>query len=463
MTKTTADEIKTIAHASEVSQCGEQARFAFICYRSLDVSWATALHSALAFRLGKEAAFRDQSNLDAGETWPLELRDRVSHAAVILIVIGKAWLNVLNERRDLQSGSSRDWVRHEIELAIAARKPLIPVLLEDAKLPAPSELPESIRELVNSQSIHLRSDSWDRDVSALAENLVKRHGFIEQCRSQPKEEVAARFRAFKARPDFSELNSITPSCRTSDDDAKIIARIWLFISWTGFAALTMTMPGVRDSPGIETKVFAMLGSFLLAFTFASWLYRKNRGKMWCSYDASPCIASQLRRIPALVIARNSQARNRPRLTIEDESGNRSTILTVLNLDDDVIPGDIGMAYIGECDENGAVVLEFLRRTPEPPAPVLEDHDKKIDEPAQSNDATHWTILLDDIGANAVTFIRAYSKSCDLSLRLAREICVRYPRPVVLAKCRTKTRAEAIAAELQDAGAKVRIVAQSMRV
>jgi hypothetical protein len=54
-------------------------------------------------------------------------------------------------------GGGEDWVRHEIEIALAQKTPVIPVLLDDAVMPASDELPEKMRPIVFHNAVQVRS------------------------------------------------------------------------------------------------------------------------------------------------------------------------------------------------------------------------------------------------------------------------------------------------------------------
>jgi hypothetical protein len=76
-----------------------------------------------------------------------QIREVLEQSDIVLVVMGPDWV----ARKD--DGSNRltdeaDPVRFEMEMALHLKKPLIPVLVNDASMPKASELPESIRQLV---------------------------------------------------------------------------------------------------------------------------------------------------------------------------------------------------------------------------------------------------------------------------------------------------------------------------
>jgi hypothetical protein len=53
-------------------------------------------------------------------------------------------------------GGGEDWVRHEIETARAQKTTVIPVLLDDAVMPASEQLPEKMRPMVYHNAVQVR-------------------------------------------------------------------------------------------------------------------------------------------------------------------------------------------------------------------------------------------------------------------------------------------------------------------
>src|SRR6516162_2273813 len=116
----------------------------FINYRR-DDSDAYAL--AVARYLGKRNIFID---VDRFKT---VLEDKLRQCKVMLAIIGPNWVDA----RDEKTGNRRiddpeDWVRVEIERALAQKIPVIPVLVAGATLPSKSDLPQSLQPLLDHHS-----------------------------------------------------------------------------------------------------------------------------------------------------------------------------------------------------------------------------------------------------------------------------------------------------------------------
>lgn len=147
----------------------------FINYRWEDGAYAAQLiFNRLSGRFGLEDVFFDVQAIPAGVKFPQYLRDKLAECEVLVTVIGEKWLDS-RFRDGPKQGQRRlddpkDWVRIEIETALADGKKLIPVLAARAKMPCREDLPPTIQELADWQSVDLR---WGRDLDADLDRLVE--------------------------------------------------------------------------------------------------------------------------------------------------------------------------------------------------------------------------------------------------------------------------------------------------
>jgi 8-oxo-dGTP pyrophosphatase MutT (NUDIX family) len=154
----------------------------FISYRRKgDAVHARRLFDGLSERLGPDALFFDteEDRIPLGTAWPKRLFESVVGCHALLAVIGPAWLDELVARNrngtNWQSiSASLDWVRKEVAIALNMRKPVIPVLVGGASLPAVAELPPDLRELPVMQFPPLPDEpgpARDRALDELAARL----------------------------------------------------------------------------------------------------------------------------------------------------------------------------------------------------------------------------------------------------------------------------------------------------
>jgi SIR2-like domain/TIR domain len=148
----------------------------FISYRRSDAPSASRqLAEALKLRFGPEEVFFDTRDVAAGTEWRSDAVRRVQESDVVLAVIGPHWAAAAEERvhRSKLDPAAEDVVRLEIETAFAHGRIVIPVLVDDAEMPAREGLPRPFRPLVDVQAQMLHHASWDRDVEALGNALTQ--------------------------------------------------------------------------------------------------------------------------------------------------------------------------------------------------------------------------------------------------------------------------------------------------
>ena len=143
----------------------------FVSYRRDDsAGHAGRLTDALELRFGEGSVFRDVDDIAPGENFEHVIQTRISQVRGVLVLIGSRWLEPTETGPRLENAD--DFVRREIELALASDKPIVPLLVGGATMPEPSMLPPSIREVATRQAVVLRDASWKVDVARLADALA---------------------------------------------------------------------------------------------------------------------------------------------------------------------------------------------------------------------------------------------------------------------------------------------------
>ncbi|MER6182382.1 toll/interleukin-1 receptor domain-containing protein [Streptomyces sp. NPDC001652] len=149
----------------------------FINYRRGDHSETVEhLYAELDRHFGRGQVFLDRPSIVPGQRFSDTLRARVDDCEVLLAVIHPGWADVRDVSGARRLDDEEDWVRREIEQALASGKVLIPVFLDGVTAPRPSELPPSIRELVGRNGQPLRRTHRSSDLAeliAVLEGLVR--------------------------------------------------------------------------------------------------------------------------------------------------------------------------------------------------------------------------------------------------------------------------------------------------
>ena len=143
----------------------------FLCYRREDTAGrAGRLRDGLATRLGAAHVFQDVDSIAPGDDFDIALRTAISEADAVIAAIGTNWA------ASLPDGTRRldqpdDYVRREITTALSMQKPVVPVLVGGAHLPAHVELPDDLRPLLSRQAFTIRDERWNDDVDGLVARL----------------------------------------------------------------------------------------------------------------------------------------------------------------------------------------------------------------------------------------------------------------------------------------------------
>jgi pterin-4a-carbinolamine dehydratase len=160
----------------EPNKAAREAKL-FISYRRSSALIVDHIHEKLTGRLGRVPIFLDRNDIDPGAGFPDRIRHAVESASIVLVIIGRDWISAQDERtyrRRLDMPS--DWVRQEIELALSKSDTVIPVLIEDAPMPSPDQLPDSIVALAQKNAVTLSRDHFNDDVNKLTDFVLKKLG-----------------------------------------------------------------------------------------------------------------------------------------------------------------------------------------------------------------------------------------------------------------------------------------------
>ena len=154
--------------------CSAALAKVFISYRRDDTpGYAGRLYDRLKSEFGRDSVFIDVDTLQPGDDFADAINQRLSGCDFMLAVIGRRWATIADERGRPRLEDDNDYVRIEIQSALARSVRTIPVLVERASIPRADDLPEPLRALVRRQSIELSDTRWDYDVGMLVETIRK--------------------------------------------------------------------------------------------------------------------------------------------------------------------------------------------------------------------------------------------------------------------------------------------------
>jgi sulfatase modifying factor 1 len=158
----------------------------FISYRREDSEHITGrIHDRLGPHFGSDNVFMDIDTIPFGVDFRKHLDQAVSQCDVLLAVIGENWLDV-QHRDGPRQGQRRlddpsDFVRIEIQSALARGIPVIPVLVGRAGMPSEQDLPVGLKDLAFRNAAEVRGG---KDFHAHVERLLR--GVEQMLRVQPE-------------------------------------------------------------------------------------------------------------------------------------------------------------------------------------------------------------------------------------------------------------------------------------
>ncbi|QNI34677.1 toll/interleukin-1 receptor domain-containing protein [Alloacidobacterium dinghuense] len=144
----------------------------FISYRRDDsAGFAGALERELVTRLGRDRVFMDIKDIEGGTEFPTAIDQALKSSDVVIVLIGSRWLDATDAQGIRRLEKPGDFVRREVEFALAGRARVIPLLLDGTLLPAVEKLPIDLQPLRKRQTLELRNSHWDEDIARLLNHI----------------------------------------------------------------------------------------------------------------------------------------------------------------------------------------------------------------------------------------------------------------------------------------------------
>lgn len=145
----------------------------FINYRREDsAGFARLIYDRLSGRIERGQIFFDVDNMPLGADFVKILSERVGSCDALIAVIGRDWLTVADDRARRRLDDPNDFVRVEIEAALARNIPVIPVLVAGASIPKEIDLPDGLKPLARRHGIEISHTRFDSDAERLTSALA---------------------------------------------------------------------------------------------------------------------------------------------------------------------------------------------------------------------------------------------------------------------------------------------------
>ena len=140
----------------------------FICYRRQETAYAAAwLYDRLRDRFGPGQVFKDVDNIEPGDDFFEKINTAVGSCDVLLALIGTDWLTMNDDDGHRRLSDPADFVRLEIEAALARQVRVVPLLISGARMPRGEQLPESMAGFARRHALELTPARFEADTDRL--------------------------------------------------------------------------------------------------------------------------------------------------------------------------------------------------------------------------------------------------------------------------------------------------------
>ena len=130
----------------------------FISYRRDDsVQMTERIYEKLIEEYGSKSIFKDVDNIPIGVDFRKALEEEVQKCDIVLVIIGKKWLTVTNEKGELRLFDKNDFVRIEVDMSLKRGILVIPILVDGSVVPKEDDLPDSLNRLPYLNALQIRT------------------------------------------------------------------------------------------------------------------------------------------------------------------------------------------------------------------------------------------------------------------------------------------------------------------
>jgi hypothetical protein len=198
---------------------GRNPQRIFVSYRRRGegAGYAGRLADRLVQEFGANQCFRDIDDIESGTDFVDAISRAVGSCEIFITVMGPDWLTATDAAGQRRLDNPHDFVRLEIEAALARNIRVVPVLVGGAIMPAAHQLPSAIEALSRRQAHELSDSRWDYDVGQLI-TLIEKMGIARQSPPSPRKRKRALVLAGAAVALVLTVGIIANAIQSSIDD-----------------------------------------------------------------------------------------------------------------------------------------------------------------------------------------------------------------------------------------------------
>lgn len=193
----------------------------YVSYRRSDsLGFAGRISDRLAAHFGTENIFTDTDSIPPGADFRQTLNAEIGRCDVMLALMGHDWVSSVDSEGRRRVDNPGDFIRAELETALAQSLPIVPVIVDGAGMPPANSLPESIQPIAYRNAAAIRQDpDFHRDVDRLIEGI---ESLVQRSPSRQERDIILRSSESTVVPNIDEAIGSTPTVFVSHstDDRK---------------------------------------------------------------------------------------------------------------------------------------------------------------------------------------------------------------------------------------------------
>jgi hypothetical protein len=116
--------------------------------------------------------FLDVDGITPGENFEKKIQDTLAQVSHVFLLIGPQWAGPMGAGGKTRLFDDDDMVRRETRLALASKARVVPLLLDDTRMPRPADLPPDLKALPSINAFSLRTAHFDEDMDDLLDVLL---------------------------------------------------------------------------------------------------------------------------------------------------------------------------------------------------------------------------------------------------------------------------------------------------
>jgi hypothetical protein len=225
----------------------------FVSYRRQDSAQVTGrIYDKLVTRFGAQAVFKDVDSIPLGTDFRRILEKSIANCDVVVVVMGLKWAGAMDAQGQPRLSDPCDYVRIEIESALKKNLPVIPLLVDEANMPAAEALPDSMRDLVFRNATKIRPDpDFHRDMDRVIDAIRHHEPMTVIALSEPRKESSHRRRPPPEAEILEVMPVISPPFRPPIAARSRWSRLHNAIAGTVFTGLVGILAAVFARSSVE--------------------------------------------------------------------------------------------------------------------------------------------------------------------------------------------------------------------